>query len=100
MCIYSSIRFYYYDYGPDSLGTIVLVHLSKQKLKVMKYKLSVLNERLEYLVKRLEENLEVIEVDGNFTRIEITIVDSSTLLDIFHAGVMSGLDVGLAVDRK
>jgi len=82
------------------LGTIVLVHLSKQKLKVMKYKLSVLNERLEYLTKQLRDNIEIIEVDGDFTKIEVNILNSSILLDIFHAGVMSGLDVGLASVRK
>jgi hypothetical protein len=100
VCFSYSIKFYSYDYGPGSLGTIVLIHLSKQKLKVMKYKLSVLNERLEYLTKQLRDNIEVIEVDGDFTKIEVHIVNSSVLLDIFHAGVMSGLDVGLASARK
>jgi len=66
----------------------------------MKYKLSVLNERIEYLTKQLRDNIEVIEVDGDFTRIEINISTSSILLDIFHAGVMAGLDVGLASVRK
>ena len=66
----------------------------------MKYKLSVLNERLEYLTKQLRDNIEVIEADGDFTKIEINISNSSVLLDVFHAGVMSGLDVGLASARK
>jgi len=93
MGFYCSGKFYFYNYGPDSLGTIILVHLSKQKLKVMKYKLSVLNERVEFLVKELKEKVSVIEADENFTEVEITINEDMDILRVFHAGVNNGIAV-------
>ena len=66
------------------------IQLTK-KSKVMKYKFSVVNERLEFLIKELKEKISVIEVDKNFTEVEITINEAIDILHVFHAGVNNGM---------
>jgi len=65
----------------------------------MKYKFAVTNERVKFLIKELEGNIEVIEVEDNYTRVEITIDEAMDVLRVFHAGVNAGLDIGLTTYR-
>jgi len=59
----------------------------------MKYQVLILTERLKYLQEQLDKRITTLEVtEDNFTRVEITIDDSSDILSIFHAGIMCGVN--------
>jgi hypothetical protein len=66
----------------------------------MTVKFSVLNERIQYLRKELGDSLVVLEMDNNFTRVEITFDHASDVLRLFHAGVHAGLDLAHEVRKE
>ena len=57
----------------------------------MKYQLSVLNHRVKFILAELGKSAEVIDQDGEYTRIAITIEGSYDLLCLFHAGIREGM---------
>ena len=66
----------------------------------MTVKFSVLNERIQYLRRELGDNLVVLEMDNNFTKVEITFDYASDVLRLFHAGVNAGLNSAYATRKE
>ena len=58
----------------------------------MKYQLSFLHERLSFLQSQLGWRITVLNQEGEYTKAEITINDGFDLLNVFHAGIMCGVN--------
>lgn len=58
----------------------------------MKYTLWILTSRAEFIIKDMRGNAEAIEVDGEFTKIGLTIESEIDLHNLFHAGTKAGIN--------
>jgi hypothetical protein len=59
----------------------------------MAYKLSISPERIKYILREMgDDRVKIIREGDHFTQVEITINDGFDALNLFHAGVMSGLN--------
>jgi hypothetical protein len=71
------------------------IFLCKQKLKNMTYRIFVSDDRVEFLVNELGDKAKVLDKKEGMTTIpvEITIEDSMDILNVFHAGIRTGMKV-------
>lgn len=59
----------------------------------MKHRISILNHRVGFLLSELGTSITVIKQGEEYTQVEITIESGYDLLNLFHAGVRTGLKV-------
>ena len=59
----------------------------------MEYKISVQKDRASRLVSELGKQVEVLNEEGGFTQLRVTIEHTGDVLSLFHAGIMHGLDI-------
>ena len=73
-------------------GGIFFVYLSKLKYMNNELSIIVLKERIEFIKQQLpQDEFTVAEhEDDNFFRVVFNKIDSFTLLNLFHAGVVCG----------
>jgi hypothetical protein len=59
----------------------------------MTYKLSISPDRVKYILREMgDDRVKIIREGDHFTLLEITISDGFDALNLFHAGIMSGLN--------
>jgi hypothetical protein len=63
----------------------------------MTYEIPVVNDRINYLVAELGDRVKIVRQSnsGDTTWVEITINDSTDVLQLFHAGVHAGAKIPL-----
>ncbi len=58
----------------------------------MTYQISFLKHRAQYLQEQLGDKFKEISQNDDFINCEITVDNSKDILDLFHAGVRSGVN--------
>jgi len=58
----------------------------------MKYTFWLMSERAQFIIKQMEGHIEVLEIEGGFTKLEFTIETANDLHNLFHAGTQAGID--------
>lgn len=66
----------------------------------MKYQFDIQNDRVKFLTKELTDKISIVEQDGKWTRVEITIENNMDLLHVFHAGCKAGIDAMMPDNLK
>lgn len=66
----------------------------------MKYQFSIQNDRVKYLLNELSNQISIVSQDGMWTKVEITIENSSDVLKVFHAGCRTGVEAMMPENYK
>ena len=61
----------------------------------MTYQIPIVNDRINYLIDELGDKVKIVRQSdsGTTTWVDVTINDSTDLLQLFHAGVHAGLKI-------